>query len=142
MLKSIKYLFFALLVINLTSCTNTNNNIVIKFSPDSNLIILNKIDKKSIYQVKNDLKQNLDSSNLVSVVCIPGELDSLQDEETISGKLTLAGDSLIFAPDKPFLKGKSYLVESYLGTSFADRNKLFKGTIKHNLKPQTQLLKR
>ncbi|WP_290242874.1 hypothetical protein [Pedobacter aquatilis] len=66
----------------------------------------------------------------------------MQDEEKVAGKLNLAGDSIIFTPEKNFTKGKIYIVETYLGTSFADKEKIFKGTIKHNLKPFTRPLKR
>ena len=142
MIKSVKYLFLVLLVINLASCSNTNKNPVIKFSADSNLIIIKKIDESSLYQLKNSLNQNIDSLDIVSVISIPNAEDSLQNEERISGKLKISGDSIVFTPKHVFTKGKTYLVESYLGVSFADKNKLFKGTINHNLQPQKQILKR
>lgn len=142
MIKSVKYLFLVLLVINLASCSNTNKNPVIKFSADSNLIIIKKIDESSLYQLKNNLHQDIDSSNIISVISIPNVEDSLQNEEQVSGKLKITGDSIIFTPKNIFTKGKTYLVESYLGVSFADKNKLFKGTVNHNLQPQKQMLKR
>ena len=142
MIKSVKYLFLVLLVINLASCSNTNKNPVIKFSADSNLIIIKKIDESSLYQLKNNLHQDIDSSNIISVISIPNVDDSLQNDEQVSGKLKITGDSIIFMPKNIFTKGKTYLVESYLGVSFADKNKLFKGTVNHNLQPQKQMLKR
>ncbi|WP_421945376.1 hypothetical protein [Pedobacter sp.] len=142
MIKAVKYLFLVLLIINLASCSNTNNNPVIKFSADSNLIIIKKIDESSLYQLKNNLNQDINSLNIISVISIPNADDSLQNEERVLGKLKIAGDSIIFTPKDIFIKGKTYLVESYLGVSFADKNKLFKGTINHNLQPQKQLLKR
>ncbi|WP_316737949.1 hypothetical protein [Pedobacter aquatilis] len=140
MFKPVKFVFLLSLIINIASCSNTNKNPVIKFSADSNLIIIKKIDETSLYQVKNNL--SLDSSNLVSILSIPNVTDSLQDEEKVSGTLKLLADSIVFTPEENFIKGKTYIVETYLGTSFADKNKLFKGKITHNLQPYVQVLKR
>ena len=63
----------------------------------------------------------------------------MQTEKNIVGHTELKGDSVLFVPEKPFLAGKTYLVESYIGVKFADGGKLFKGTIKHNLEHLTDL---
>jgi hypothetical protein len=54
----------------------------------------------------------------------------------------MLGDSLIFRPDQPFIKGKEYLVESYIGVKFATAGDLMMGKGKQNLKAQRQTLKR
>ncbi|MFC3561733.1 hypothetical protein [Pedobacter jamesrossensis] len=124
------------------SCSNKNNAPVIKFSADSNSIVIKNIDEASLFQVKNAYRTNSDSVNFISVLLTPNETDSLQTEKEVSGKINLIGDSVLFIPETPFLKGKTYLVESYVGVKFADGGKLFKGTIKHSLQPQQQILKR
>lgn len=142
MFKSVKCLLCFVVALNLASCSNTNNAPVIKFSVDSNSIVIKNIDEASLFQVKNAYRANPDSINFISVLLTPNQTDSLQAEEDISGKTILQGDSIVFVPEKPFLTGKKYLVESYIGVKFADGGKLFKGTIKHNLEPQQQVLKR
>lgn len=124
------------------SCSGRNNKAVIKFSIDSTSIILNNLGEASLVQVKNVYSKNLDSSNLLSVIALPGELDSLQDEIVVKGHYLLQGDSILFKPDQPFKKNKRYLVESFIGAEFATVSKLFSGTIKQNLQPQKQILKR
>ncbi|WP_344852291.1 hypothetical protein [Pedobacter jeongneungensis] len=78
----------------------------------------------------------------MSVLIMPGELDSIQDELEVAGKVKIVGDSFIFNPDQPFVKGKDYLVESYIGVKFATVGNLITGSAKHNLQPQKQTLKR
>ena len=93
-------------------------------------------------QVKNAYRANADTLNLVSVLLKPGDLDSIQDELEVPGKLKILGDSLVFNPNQPFLKGKEYLVESYIGIKFATVGDLIMGKGKQNLKAQQQTLKR
>jgi len=137
-----KYLILFAIVINAISCSNTNNKPIIKFSGDSSSIIIKNIDEASLLQIKNAYLANPDSVNFMSVLLTPGEQDSLQTEEEVSGKTEVAGDSLVFNPKKPFLKGKTYLIESYIGVQFVTTGELLKGGVKHNLQPQQQILTR
>lgn len=93
-------------------------------------------------QVKNAYKANADTINMVTVLLKPGELDSIQDELEVPGKINVAGDSLVFNPDSAFMKGKTYVVESYIGVKFATVGNLISGTAKQNLQAQRQTLKR
>ncbi|QPH37749.1 hypothetical protein [Pedobacter endophyticus] len=140
----ISFKFFTLIVLAMfiAACTGTNNKPVIKFSEDSSSIILKNFDATSLLQAKNAYSAGGDSLNLVSVVLLPAETDSLQDQVAINGTYTFAGDSLIFTPYKAFEKNKRYLIESYIDAKFANAGKLFSGTIKQNLQPQKQILKR
>ena len=124
------------------SCTGTNNKPTIKFSTDSSSIIINNIDGASLLQVKNAYQANADSADLISIVVLPAETDSLQDQLPVAGKYELRGDSLVFKPQHPFQKNKSYLVESFINVKFANTGKLFSGSIKTKLQPQKQILKR
>lgn len=137
-----KYSIIIVISIFALSCSNKNNKPVIKFSGDSASIIIKNIDEASLLQVKNAYQANADTVNMVSVLIKPGELDSIQDELEVPGKVKFAGDSLIFNPDQPFVKGKDYLVESYIGVKFATVGDMISGSAKHNLQPQKQTLKR
>ncbi|KRT17327.1 hypothetical protein ASU31_06560 [Pedobacter ginsenosidimutans] len=137
-----KYQAVIAVVLFALSCSNTNNRPIIKFSEDSSSIIIKNIDEASLFQVKNAYQANADALNLVSVLIKPGDLDSIQDELEVPGKVKILGDSLVFNPDQPFLKGKEYLVESYIGIKFATVGDLIMGKGKQNLKAQRQTLKR
>lgn len=137
-----KYQAIIAVVLFSLSCSNTNNRPIIKFSEDSSSIIIKNIDEASLLQVKNAYQANADTLNMVSVLVKPGDLDSLQDELEVPGKIKIVGDSLVFNPDQPFLKDKEYLVESYIGIKFATAGDLIMGKGKQNLKAQRQTLKR
>ena len=143
MFKSLfNFSLFASIAMIAVSCTGTNNNPIIKFSRDSSSIIIKNFDEASLHQIKNIYQSNPDSANLVSVLLLPGELDSLQDQLAVSGKFKFMGDSLVFSPDQAFEKDKRYLIESFISVQFANTKKLISGTIKQNLQPQKQILKR
>jgi hypothetical protein len=126
--------------ISVFSCSNRNNKPVIKFSEDSTSIIIRNIDEASLLQVKNAYQNKSDTINIMSVLIKPGDKDSIQDEQEVPGKIEISGDSLIFTPDQPFLRGKEYLVESYIGVKFATVGDLILGKGKQHLKAQQQTL--
>lgn len=132
---------FAIAVFAL-ACSNTNNEPIIKFSGDTSSIIMKNFDEASLLQVRNSYLANPDSNNLVTVLVQPGELDSLQDEILVPGKIKILGDSLVFNPDQPFKKDKTYVVESFINAQFATSGKLITGKVKYNLQPQRRILKR
>ncbi|MGM9476817.1 hypothetical protein ACS5PU_10310 [Pedobacter sp. GSP4] len=133
---------FVMVAVFALSCSNANNRPIIQFSGDSSSIIIKNIDEASLLQVKNAYQANPDSFNLVSVLIKPGELDSIQDELPIAGSIKISGDSLVFNPAKPFVKGKDYVVESYIGVKFATVGNLISGSAKQNLKAQRQTVRR
>ena len=142
MFNSVKYLLLLVISTVFLACSGKNDKPTINFSADSSSIVIKNIDEASLFEIKKTYQTNPDSIKLISVLVTPGDKDSLQDEKDIFGKTLLKGDSVIFIPQQTFIKGKTYLVESYIGVKFADGSKLFKGTIKHNLEPQKQMLKR
>jgi len=142
MFNSVKYLLLSVSSMVLLACSGKNDKPTINFSADSASIVIKNIDEASLYEIKKTYQLNPDSIKLISVLVTPGDEDSLQDEKDIFGKTFLKGDSLIFTPQQNFIRGKTYLVESYIGVEFANSGKLFTGTIKHNLEPQTQMLRR
>ncbi|MCX2433148.1 hypothetical protein [Pedobacter sp. GR22-10] len=143
MFKSLcKFSAVAIIAATLISCSGTNKKPVIKFAADSTVIVVKNIDEASLLQVKNHYQANTDSIALISVILKPGDLDSLQDDIEVPGKVKIAGDSVIFVPEQPFQKNKSYLVENYIGVNFAGMDNLLNGSARHNLQPQKQILKR
>lgn len=127
----------------LFACTTANYTpIAIHFSSDSNTIILANIEKAGLYKLKANLETDSTYQNLVSVLQTPAEDDSTSMEVVWPGKLSLQGDSLIFKPDRPFVKGKYYLVETMLNTKFATGKEIVKADVGHAIKPQQELLKR
>jgi len=124
------------------SCSNANNRPIIKFSGDSTAIIIKNIDEASWFEAQKAYQANPDSNNLVTVLLIPGDQDSLEVEKEIPGKFKLAGDSVQFDPDSAFVKGKTYLIENYIGVQFGSVGQLLKNNVKAQLQPQRQTLTR
>ena len=137
-----KFLIVALFALFLISCSGTNKKPIIKFSQDSASIVIKNLDKASLLKVRDAYAVNADSNQLITVLIKPGEQDSLQDETLVNGKTKLIGDSIVFKPDLPFVKGKDYVVESLIGVEFATVEKLILSQVKQSLQPQRQTLKR
>ncbi|WP_217643888.1 hypothetical protein [Pedobacter rhizosphaerae] len=127
---------------SIQSCSNANNKPIIKFSGDSSTIIIKNIDEASWFEARKAYQANPDANSLITVLIIPGDQDSLQTEREISGSFKLAGDSIQFTPDSTFLKGKTYLVENYVGVKFGSLGGLLKNNVKAQLQPQRQTLTR
>ncbi|WP_157263352.1 hypothetical protein [Pedobacter sp. R20-19] len=143
MFKSLyKFLIVALFALLLISCSGTNKKPIIKFSQDSASIVIKNLDKASLLKVRDAYAIDADSNQLFTVLIKPGEQDSLQDETLVHGKIKLIGDSIVFKPDLPFVKGKDYVVESLIGVEFATVEKLILSQVKQSLQPQRQTLKR
>lgn len=137
-----KFLIVVLFALFLISCSGTNKKPIIKFSQDSASIVIKNLDKVSLLKVRDAYAVNADSNQLITVLIKPGEQDSLQDETLVNGRTKLIGDSIIFKPDLPFVKGKDYVVESLIGVEFATVEKLILSQVKQSLQPQRQTLKR
>ncbi|WP_231426509.1 hypothetical protein [Pedobacter sp. Leaf250] len=143
MFKSLfKFSVFVVITSVIISCSGTNNKPIIKFSRDSTSIIIKNFDEASLMQVRNAYSNQANSNNLVAVLRQAGELDSLQDDILVSGNFKMYGDSLVFVPEKPFIKGNNYLIESFIDVQFGNAGKLISGNANYNLKPQKQILKR
>lgn len=127
----------------LTACNTANNKpLSIHFSADSTKIIILGIAPAGLYEVKKGLQSDSAYQQLVSVLQTPADDDSVSIENKFPGKLTVTADSLIFIPNHPFIKGKSYLVQTIVNTQFASANDIIKNNVGHKVKPQQQVLKR
>ena len=79
---------------------------------------------------------------LVSVLETPADDDSVSMEREWPGKLSMKEDNVVFMPDTPFLKGKTYLIETQLNMSFGDIEQMIKSKSRTTMRFQQQLLKR
>lgn len=137
-------LFYAFICISmLFACNSTNNKpLLIKFSSDSSSILISNISTAGLLQLKNNINTDTTYQNLVTVLITPSEDDSVTMEKQWPGKLKMRGDELEFAPDSPFVKGKSYLVSTIINVSFANAEKVIKGGMGASLNAQEQQLQR
>lgn len=132
-----------LLCLFLTACDTTNNKpLYIGFSADSTKIVVSGITAAAGYEIKKSLQANSAYQQLVSVTQIPADNETLAMEIDCPGKLMLSGDSLFFIPNQPFVKGKSYLVQSIINAKFATATEIIKAKVGHRVKAQQQVLKR
>ncbi|RYG20817.1 MAG: hypothetical protein EOO07_04240 [Chitinophagaceae bacterium] len=127
----------------LFSCKNTDKkSLQIKFSSDSSTVVISNIEEAALLQLKNNIKTDTTYQKLVAVLETPADDDSVSMEREWPGKLSMKDDNVVFRPDSPFLKGKTYLIETQLNMSFADIEKVVKGQMRTNMNFQQQLLKR
>ena len=118
-------------IIFVFGCSNQKENTLseqleISFDEKSSSLVVSNIDDYIINSLLQD--SLIDSSlNKSLAVFIKTEDEDLQDlERPFSGKYTLEKNSIVFLPDIPFLKGKSYLVEVYLQNPSGDVSNLLK----------------
>ncbi|WP_379087194.1 hypothetical protein [Pedobacter sp. UC225_65] len=127
----------------LVACSPTNNKPVsIHFSTDSNTIVISDLNGASLLQLKNNINTDSSYQHLVSVLQTPVDDDSTTMEMDWPGKLSVANNQLIFTPQMPFVKGKTYLVETMVTAEFASGKDIIKSKVGYKVKPQQQLLKR
>lgn len=140
-----KYIKLASVVfcISLLACQLSNNKpLQIDFSKDSTTIVCSNIDPSGLLQLKKNLKTDTMYQKLLSVLQTPGENDSTEMEIEWPGKLSMKGDQLVFTPDTPFRKGKTYLVETMINAQFASKKDVLRSEVGHQVKPQQKMLKR
>lgn len=143
MFKYIKFPIITICFCLLFSCNTENNKpLVISFSSDSSQIVVKDIHEVELFQIRSHIDTDSAYQKLVTVLQTPAEDDSTSMETEWPGKLTIAKDHLLFTPNVPFVKGKTYLVETILNTEFASGEDIVKGRMNVQIKPQQQILKR
>jgi hypothetical protein len=142
MFKDIK-LFLIIPCLLVFACKLSNHvPLQIDFSADSTKIVLSNIDPSSLHQLANNLTTDTAYQKLVAVLQTPTDDDSTSMEIEWPGKLSLVGHQLIFTPDRAFVKGKSYLVETIINAQFASKKEVLKSEVGHVVKPQQKILTR
>jgi hypothetical protein len=140
----IKYLSFLMfLLVCCFGCSTANDKLLsINFSADSAHILIYNIYPAGLYKIKNNIKTDTLYQKLISVLQTPADDDSTSLEIEWPGKLTTLGDSLVFTPDRAFIKGKHYLVETILNATFANGEEIVKADVGRTVKAQQKTLTR
>jgi len=116
------------------SCTSSNNKpVIIDFSADSSAIILSDIHPVGLLQLKNSKASATTRMNWVSVTV---------NGAGVPGKVNIQDNKLLFIPEKPFEKGKNYVVSTPLNSNFGGAKEILKGKINYKIKPQQKTLQR
>ena len=143
MFKYIKFLLVSILFFTLFSCNVKNSKpLLITFSKDSTQIVLKDISEAGLFQLKSHLDSDSAYQNLVVVLETPGDNDSTSMEMELKGKLSLNENQLVFTPELPFVKGKTYLVETIINAQFASGEDIIKDKVGKHIKPQQKTLLR
>ena len=143
MLKYIKFFLLAPSFWILCSCNTTKSKpLIINFSTDSTKITVKNIDESALFQLKSNLYTDSSYQELVAVLQTPTDDDSTSMEIEWPGKLSLNENELVFTPVLPFIKGKTYVVETILNTQFASGEDIIKDKVGNQIRPHHQILKR
>ncbi|ATP58486.1 hypothetical protein CPT03_19470 [Pedobacter ginsengisoli] len=125
------------------SCTLTNSKpLLIEFSVDSSAIVFRNIDQAGLLQLKNAPAADSVFYDVLTVLQTPSEKDSLIKEMPVNGRITANDEGLVFVPEKPFVKGRDYLVITYLNSRFGNAEDIMKGKVHVSVKPLQKLLTR
>lgn len=127
----------------LIGCSAANNTpIDIEFSDDSSAILLKHIDAAGLHQLRNTAELDSNASLFLRVLDTPAEDDTTGVETEIEGTVRIIDDQVEFRPVKPFVKGKHYLITTYLNTKFGNFRSVLTGSISRGVKPNQKLLRR
>lgn len=144
MLKFFVKVFLAFFAISsVFACTSTNSKpLLIGFSADSSSIVFGNINEAGLLQLKNAPASDSVFNNLISVLQTPSEKDTAIMEMPIKGDISIKGNEVVFIPEKPFIKGRDYLVIVYLNARFGNAEDIMKGELSYGVKPTQKLLTR
>ena len=129
--------------VSLIACSAANHRpIDIEFSADSSTILLKHIDAAGLHQLNNTAALDSNASLFLRVLDTPADDDSTAVESEIEGTVRIVNDQVEFRPVKPFVRGRQYLVTTYLNTKFGNFRSVLTGSISHGVKPNQKLLQR
>lgn len=133
----IKFLSKVGVIFFLCSClgcsTSKNKPVHIEFSADSNAIVLSDINPVGLLQLSSNQVSDSTMMNWVSVSV---------DGKEVPGKVNIQDDKIWFIPEKPFQRGKSYLVSTPLNVTFGGAKEILKGKVSYQVKPHQKTLQR
>jgi hypothetical protein len=144
MIKRLKVFIYLLIgLTGLNACSSSKNKpLIIAFSADSTAIQVRDIDAAGLHQMKMMGDPDSLTTPLLTVLDTPTDEDSTSQEQQVPGRLRLVNDTLEFKPEKPFQKGRAYLVTTYLNVRFGNLQSALKGTMRNGVKPNQTLLTR
>ncbi|RWU07574.1 hypothetical protein [Pedobacter chitinilyticus] len=112
----------------------------IRFSSDSTKIELNGIEEANLFQLRKHLTDTVFAETLLSVEAVDQENQGA--DSLIKGNLEVVGNTLVFTPHQPFIKGTTYVVQTVLNSSFGKTKDILKSDLGHNPKLQEKSLER
>jgi hypothetical protein len=134
MIKFLSKVSVILSVCAFVGCSSSKNKPVsIEFSADSSAIILSDINPVGLLQLKNN---NFSDSTRLKWVSV-----SMAGKE-IPGEVNIKDDKILFVPEAPFERGKTYLVSTPLNASFGGAKEILKGKVSYQVKPLQKTLQR
>lgn len=127
----------------LYGCSNTNNKpLSIVFSADSTKIVFDHIDQAGLLELQHKEASDSVFNGLISVLSMPSEQDVTPEELPVAGKVMVTDSNLVFIPLQPFVKGRDYLVITYLNIRFGDAKQVMKGKLNYRIQPLQKVLSR
>ncbi|MCY1517818.1 hypothetical protein D9M68_525180 [compost metagenome] len=114
----------------------------ISFTADRSAIMLSGIDEVGMMQLKHYLDEGQETEALISVVQLIAEDDSAGMEQACPGILALKKGQLLFIPEQPFVKGKSYQVQTLIDSRFGATADILSGNVGSRIKQQSVVLVR
>lgn len=125
------------------ACSTANNKpVLVSFSSDSSAVVISGISAAGLAQLKSSPAEDSLVYNLVSVFQTPSEHDTSVVEQPVKGLISIQNHTVVFKPGKPFVKGRDYLVLTYLNSQFANAGAMLKGQLDYKLKPVQKVLSR
>ena len=127
----------------LISCSSANNKPSrIYFSTDSTAIVFADVDPAGLLKIRNTPGIDTAFTEIISVLETPAEDDSLSMERAVAGNIRVTDSTIVFRPKQSFVRGKDYIVISYIDSKFATMAMLLKGKEKLGVEPQQVTLSR
>lgn len=105
-----------------SSSKHNSSDIKIKLTNNHRALQFNGLDKLIINEISRD-SNNAVWQSLVAVYAMPVDTDLKNYQPVQPGKYAVQGSTVLFTPDTPFVKGKTYFVRNYRlgkGISLAD----------------------
>ncbi|MFD0795559.1 hypothetical protein ACFQZX_18195 [Mucilaginibacter litoreus] len=95
-----------------SSSQHNSSDIKIKLSDNHRSLQFNGLDKLIINEISRD-SDNAVWQSLVAVYAMPADTDLKNYQPVQPGKYAVQDSTVIFTPDTPFVKGKTYFVRKY-----------------------------
>mgnify|MGYP006911097178 CR=1 FL=1 len=123
-MKALKCCFILLLCLSFAACRPHSRKQMISLSlyDQGKSVAFTGLEQLVINEIARDTNREVWQS-LIPVYKMPADTDLKSYQPVQLGKYVIKQNTIIFTPDTPFVKGKTYFVRSYQlgqGTSFAD----------------------
>jgi hypothetical protein len=104
--------------------------------------VFDNIDQPGLLQLKNAPATDSVFYDVISVLQTPSETDTAIKEMSIKGHIRINGEEVVFVPEEPFVKGRDYLIVTYLNARFGNAEDIMKDKVNYSIKPLQKLLTR